>query len=391
MSVHPTVYDLTSPNTLVLPISPEINTHAWDHHQHLSNPSSRYQGYINELCLQVVLSWLHEEIAPQAKIGFCTTALSSFWELVNGTVVCIDDMRIVLVPQESIDFSELRVPQEWVDIPGWAGDYYLGVLVNPDANYVSVWGYTSHAVIKNRGNYDPSTRTYAVADFDLINDISVFPVARELCANEQTQGEVIPLDYLSTTQAHNLINRLGNPETIAPRLQIPFAMWGALIANGGWRQNLYQRRLGMDEQFSILEWLQTGVSQVASQLGWHRFEVQTGFAGARSIEQNRAAAILSRQLAIAGQNYELRIVPQMNSEGTTWRFELRNALAGAAIPGGFKLRLLTEDLQPFVNNEDIATTATELLFVEVALEEGEGIIWEIEPLPENYEREILRF
>lgn len=64
---------------------------------------------------------------------------------------------------------------------------------------------------------------------------------------------------------------------------------------------------------------------------------------------------------------------------------------GAAIPGGFKLRLLTEDLQPFPNNEDVATTAVELLFVDVALQPGEGIVWEIEPLPENYDREILRF
>jgi hypothetical protein len=69
---------------------------------------------------------------------------------------------------------------------------------------------------------------------------------------------------------------------------------------------------------------------------------------------------------------------------------LRNATAKAAIPGGFKLRLLTEDLQPFPDNEDVATTTVELLFVEVACEPAEGVVWETEPLPENYDREILR-
>jgi hypothetical protein len=64
---------------------------------------------------------------------------------------------------------------------------------------------------------------------------------------------------------------------------------------------------------------------------------------------------------------------------------------GARIPSGFKLRLLTEDLQDFENNEDVATTAVDHLFVEVALEPGEGLVWEIEPMPENYDREILRF
>jgi Protein of unknown function (DUF1822) len=61
------------------------------------------------------------------------------------------------------------------------------------------------------------------------------------------------------------------------------------------------------------------------------------------------------------------------------------------IPGGFKLRLLTEDLQSFPDNESVATTAIEVLAVEVALEAGEGIVWEVEPLPENCDREILRF
>ncbi len=114
-------------------------------------------------------------------------------------------------------------------------------------------------------------------------------------------------------------------------------------------------------------------------------------AASRSVEDRQTEVNISRRLAIAGQIYELTITPQGEIDAPYWRFELRNATVGATIPGGFKLRLLTEDLQPFPNNEDIATTAVEQLYVEVALEPGEGIVWEIEPLPENYEREILKF
>uniref|UniRef100_A0ACD5H266 Uncharacterized protein n=1 Tax=Desertifilum tharense IPPAS B-1220 TaxID=1781255 RepID=A0ACD5H266_9CYAN len=39
----------------------------------------------------------------------------------------------------------------------------------------------------------------------------------------------------------------------------------------------------------------------------------------------------------------------------------------------------------------MALTAADLLFVDVALESGEGLVWEIEPFPENYQQEILRF
>jgi len=56
-------------------------------------------------------------------------------------------------------------------------------------------------------------------------------------------------------------------------------------------------------------------------------------------------------------------------------FELRNSSVGEPIPHGFKLRLLTEDLQPFENNEATATKPVDKLYIQVALEPGEGLVW----------------
>jgi hypothetical protein len=64
---------------------------------------------------------------------------------------------------------------------------------------------------------------------------------------------------------------------------------------------------------------------------------------------------------------------------------------GGYIPIGFKLRLLTENLQPFENNEDAATIVADQLYIDVALEPGEGSVWAVEPTPDNYNQEILRF
>ncbi|MCY7368279.1 MAG: DUF1822 family protein, partial [Chamaesiphon sp.] len=61
------------------------------------------------------------------------------------------------------------------------------------------------------------------------------------------------------------------------------------------------------------------------------------------------------------------------------------------IPCGVKLRLLTEDLLPFANHEDIALTATDRLFLEVRVSPGDGLVWETEPQPDLFDREILRF
>ena len=381
-----TLFTFVNPTDLILEI-PTSRQNQADLHSH---PISRYQTYINELCLSAVLPWLQEDFTPQAKVWTSTTALPSFWELVNGTAVNLDATRFILVPNETIDLGELRVPQEWVDLPTWAGDYYLAVQVEPDEGYVRVWGYCTHVQLKNQGSYDPGDRSY-VLDADFITDISVLAVAQELCTTEPTRSPILDIAILSQTQAQNLITRLGNPQILTPRLEIPFPLWGGLMEHGGWRQSLYQQRVGLPEQWSILQWWENGVSQVAETIGWGRLNLQLSAAGARSVAAAQPQAMFSRQLAIAGQTYELSIIPQGEPEDRIWRFQLRHTIVAAAIPGGFQLRLLTEDLQPFPNNEDIATTAVEQLFVEVALDPGEGIVWEIAPLPDNYDREILKF
>jgi hypothetical protein len=74
-----------------------------------------------------------------------------------------------------------------------------------------------------------------------------------------------------------------------------------------------------------------------------------------------------------------------------WRFELRSLSVGGSIPAGVTLRLLTEDLQPFPDNTCRSTADVDCLYIEVELEPGEGLVWEVEPTPADYEREILRF
>jgi hypothetical protein len=374
---------------LILEIPNAVENQAQLHSQSFAGLGS-YQAYINELCLGAVLPWLQEDFTPQATVWPHTQALSSFWELVNGTAVTVDATKLILVPSENIDCSELRVPQEWVDIPSWVGDYYLAVQVDPDEGYVRVWGYCSHEKLKTKGDYNPSDRTYTLDAMDIIADINILIVTQEFCIHENTRSVIPELPALPQAQAHNLIHRLGKLEVVTPRLEVPL-LWGKLIEHGGWRQNLYEQRIGLPEQRSVVEWLQRGVSQIAADFGWGQLNLQLSAARARSVEERQPEVSLSRQLAIAGQQYELLITPQGEAENRYWRFELRNSAVGAAIPGGFRLRLLTEDLQPFPNNEDIATTAVEQLYVEVALEAGEGIVWEIEPLPDNYDREILKF
>ncbi|RCJ26145.1 hypothetical protein A6770_26810 [Nostoc minutum NIES-26] len=356
-----------------------------------STAGGRQRAWVNQLCLDTFLTWFREEISPNARVHPKTAALPSFWEVVNGTAITFDNSRLVLIPSLAMDVDELRVPQEWLDIPEWVADYYLAIQVNPDDGWMRIFGYTTHYQLKNLGVYDASDRTYSLESDNLISDLNVLWVTRQLYPEETIRATISPLPPLPQTQAETLLQRLGNADIKFPRLEVPFQLWGALLAHGGWRQKLYELRQGFAQQSSILQWFQDGVTNFAQQLGWELRQFVALPSGMRSRESQASILGLSRQLLIAGDTYELRIFPKGNPEEKIWRFELRNSNPQNLVPVGFKIRLLTEDLQTFTNNEDTAITPVEQLYVEVILEPNEGLVWEVEPLPDGYEREILSF
>ncbi|MEH2425468.1 MAG: DUF1822 family protein [Nostoc sp.] len=356
--------------------------------QPYSTAGACQRGWINQICLQAFLPWFKEEIAPTARLYPNSAALPSFWEVVNGTAITFDSDRLVLIPTLAMDGDELRVPQEWVDIPEWIADYYVGVQVNPDDGWMKIFGYTTHQILKTKGVYDAGDRTYSLESEDLIPDMNVLWVTRQLNHPEALRAEIAPLAPIAKTQAENLLERLGHADVKFPRLAVPFSLWGALLAHSGWRKKLYELRQDLLIQWSIPQCLQTGVANLAQQWGWEKREFVVVPTGMRSAE---SVIGLSRQIIVAQNTYELRILPKAASENHVWRFELRSTTPGGQIPAGFKLRLLTEDLQAFENNQDTATTSVDMLYLEVILELGEGLVWETEPTSKDYDREILRF
>ncbi len=391
-TANPTLFD---PTQLVLELNETIINRAWQQSQDAANSASHWQKYLNQVTLNTFLPWLQTEEDATAKAGFNSATQADIWEVVNGTAIGIDGAKLVLIPSEAEDLSEMRVPQEWIDIPGWAADYYLAVQVSLDGGYLRVWGYATHQQLKNNGDYSYSDRTYSLSDEQLITDIDVLWVARELCPNEVTQATVEPIKTFANAQAENLIQRLGSQSQVLPRLAVPFTTWAALMQNPKWCRRLAATRRGQAIKTPVLQWLQQGVANLASELGWRQIEMTPGAVSARGTAVSEIASSnvpafgLAKQIAIANQPYELRIFPL--AEVGSWRFELCCLTPGCVILPGVKLRLLTEDLQSFEGNEEVATEPVELLFIEVDLEPGESLIWQVEPTPDNYQPEILQF
>lgn len=230
---------VTDTSTQWLEIPNAVNRQSWQQSQTISIPGNRLQAYLNQVCLETVVPWLEEKsgIAP---ITDSKNSLS-FWEMVNGSAIVLGTTRLIFIPTESMDRNEFRVPQEWIDIPNFVGDYYLAVEVDPDEQCLNVWGYTTHQMLKSEGFYDPIDRTYSLDGNQIIQDLTAFWVMQQL-SGEETRTVISPLPALTSRQAEPLIQQLGDNAIVLPRLEIPFVEWGALLEQNLWLEQLCQLR-----------------------------------------------------------------------------------------------------------------------------------------------------
>ena len=247
-------FDSDNFNVLRLTINEADREIAWQQAQHQSNPISRYNAYLNGACLNAILNWLSEWLAPEAfpqPSVWHSQEISSIWEVVNGTAIQIGDTRLVLIPSDEGDLEELCVPQEWVDIPNWSADYYLPVQVNLDGDedefWVEVCGFATHSQLKNESTYSAGDRTYALPTKELTESLVVMQITLGL----NLQAEVSPLPSLSELKANELLNFLGNSSVYSPRLIVPFEHWASFLANDECRQRLYNQRLGIIQEPAV--------------------------------------------------------------------------------------------------------------------------------------------
>ncbi|WP_179228294.1 DUF1822 family protein [Leptolyngbya ohadii] len=264
--------------SLRLPIPEQIHADAWQQYQAMQG--DRWQAYLNHICFATIRQWLIEKFGSSVRSAEPIDS-SEFWELVNGSALTISSrsdlapsaVRMVFIPSEAIDRLEFRVPQEWIDLADWAGDYYWAIEVNPDDQWIEVWGYTTHERLKIGGEYDADDRSYYLDSGELITDLNVLWTMLELGA-EVTRASVADLSPLSQTQAENLVTRLS--QTTIPRLEIPFTMWGSLLANPQWRRQLSQSRQSIPQSaivpsaiVQLGRWLQNQF-----EAGWQAIETR---------------------------------------------------------------------------------------------------------------------
>jgi hypothetical protein len=260
---------LIYPDRILLEFSQSEREKAWQQSQadRYSHPTARWNAYLNCLCLNLFLSYLETELDRREKPIVLPTkeSLPSIWEVVNGTAIQMGEKRLILIPSEHDYLSEFRVPREWLDIPNWAGNYYLPVEIDLEAGWMQVWGYATYEQLKTTGR-DRADETYVLPAEELIEDSSVLWVASELDPDRKPQ--VKPLPTITAIEANDLIAQLQQPTPYSPRLEVPFIKWAALLANDLYRQKLYQRRLqSLETSNNLARWFES-----VFQAGWQSLD-----------------------------------------------------------------------------------------------------------------------
>jgi hypothetical protein len=237
------------PEQIFLEFSEKEQQEMWELSQkNYSYKVARWNAYLNLLALRCFTNYLREE---QSNLGECknifsdlpengNNLLSSFWEFINGSAIEIGKFRLIMIPNDGTTTDELCIPQELVDIPELAGDYYLAVQVNLEQRYIRIWGYTTHQKIKQKSLYDNSNRYYILDQDNIIEDLNVLWVAESLNISEKSEISQTPT--LSPSERKTLIQLLGKPTAYSPRLDNDFQDWASLLIDKYSRLELCQKR-----------------------------------------------------------------------------------------------------------------------------------------------------
>ena len=270
---------LIYPEQIFIEFSQQQREKIWEETQkhHYDNATARWRGYLNSICVNTVLEYLQEYIKNETDISqnlqiWQENDLSSIWNVVNGTAIELDSTKLILIAHEDTDFSDLKVPREWVDLPQWLGDYYLSIEINLEECWLRICGYTTHQHLKEIGEHDFTDETYSIAVEELNEDLTAMWMGIELFPITKPVVEALPV--LSETEIEGLVKTFNLSNFFSPRLDVPFRKWGAFIDDDTRRKQLYQQRQTENRSDVITQ----AISKAAVNLGqWFESAFETGW------------------------------------------------------------------------------------------------------------------
>jgi hypothetical protein len=227
---------------LVLEFTPEQRDRAWEATANFKyqDASSRWRAFLNALCVETIVHYFQNDSTFQnteIKTYPDADEFPYLWQLINGIAITLNQTRLIIIPSEDIETDELRVDQEWVDLPEWVGNYYLASHIDVENCFLRISGFITYEQLSKEGHYDPFDKTYSLEISALTEDLSALWVTWELSPDQAPQVNSLP--QISTTELAHFIHSIEYQRANILRLAMPFEHWGNLFINPNWRCLLY--------------------------------------------------------------------------------------------------------------------------------------------------------
>ena len=235
-----------------------------------ASPTENLHDADVRLYLQAVSKYLTESLNLVVKPIFPSEESHLLFvdKLVNGFGLSVAGVRVAFMPSLALDLMGFEVPREWVELSNWVADYYVPIQVDIEHNCLHLWGFISHQYLCQSANLDLDAQSYEVDAVDLISDLDSLwticdLVARQVISNEH--GEIPNLPPLADIEARKLIDRLKQHQSIfSPRLELPFAQWGAIINSPKYLTIYAEPELIITQ---ITSWFQAQVNSIEQTTG----------------------------------------------------------------------------------------------------------------------------
>lgn len=251
----------TSNQPMLNQLSQIYPEHEWINLNHYSHAIDDHINSIslNLECLQVIKTWLEKKLGMLIEYDFPYRGNlndnQSFSELLNGFCLKVNDSKIVFIPNQNIDITSCEIPQEWVDLPNWSGDYYVPIQVDVEAKYLHLWGAITHQELKQAAKLDSLFRYYQVSIDRMTSEMDLLWTSCELAPMPKSTN-IPALAVLNKTQVQELIDQLlSNSSTSFPRLTLSFSEWGAILNSpqyfNQYLESKYPQKVFVTEPLSV--------------------------------------------------------------------------------------------------------------------------------------------
>jgi Protein of unknown function (DUF1822) len=316
---------------------------------HLANRfpehAARPIAYLNLLTQQLLLPYLQDYDSNSQFKNHC----DDFWAVgVNGSKISIGGHNGIILPSNTLDLDEFRIPQEWVDCPELATEFYLAVDIDHENKLARIWGYTTFNQLKIIGNYCSRDRSYYLEHSQINTDINSLWLLCKYYISELTRPDCTILPSITLERFTNILEDLSQTNLLFLRRSLNFHEWGAILANPHWRKMLREKRILATPEIRrvthLSGWLQNQVEE-----GWQSVQnlISPNLLGSFMGNQVKRAKMMDLGLDLAGHQVVLMMVVAQSAERVSIQASLYPTGQATFLPPHLKLIISTDNMPVF--------------------------------------------